>query len=81
MRIKNMTWQCYQVELLIEYALGTVVHQNMYNPLLVLANCMSGSFYLISDLLAQFANLNYEDWFSVAYHFGDMFYRTLAIDK
>ena len=53
----------------------------MYNPLLVLANCLSGSFYLISDLVAQFANLNYEDWFSFAYHFGDMFYRTLAIEK
>ena len=42
---------------------------------------MSGAFYLISDMLGQFANLNYEDWFSFAYYLGDIFYRTVAIDK
>ncbi len=65
----------------MEYVLGTVVAQNMYNPLLILANCMSDLFYLSSDMLGQFANLNYEDWFSFAYILGDIFYRTLAVDK
>ena len=59
MKITAMTWQCYQVELLIEYVIGTVVLQNVNNPVLILANCMSSAFYLASDIMAQFANMNY----------------------
>ncbi len=52
MRITNMTWQCYQVELVIEYAIAAYVMPNTYNPLIILANCMSESFYIVSAILA-----------------------------
>ena len=81
MKITALTWQCYQVELLVEHALGTIVLQNTKNPLTLIANCMSGSFYLISAMMAQFANMNYEDWFSFAYYLGDIFYRVFVVDK
>ena len=81
MRITNMTWQCYQIEKVAEYTLETVVRGNLNNPLVILANCVGESFYITSALVAQFANWNYEDWFSFSYYMGDLFYRMFVIDR
>jgi hypothetical protein len=52
MRITNMTWQCYQVEIVAEYTLKTIVKGNLNNPLVILANCVGESFYIVSALAA-----------------------------
>ena len=56
-----------------------MVIKNLFNPVAILANCGSQSFYLVSALLAQFANYNYNDWFSFSYWMGDLFYRVLVV--
>ena len=58
----------------------TVVATNTYNPVLVLTNCLMEFFYIVSGFAAQFANFNYEDWFSFAYWAGDLFYRFMVAD-
>lgn len=52
MRITNMTWQCYQVELLVEATLKGRVYTNVINPLYLVANCLVESFYITSAVLA-----------------------------
>ena len=52
MRITNMTWQCYQIEIVAEYTLNTIVRGNLNNPLVILANCVGESFYITSALAA-----------------------------
>jgi hypothetical protein len=39
MLITNLTWQCYQVELLVEVTVRSIVKPNLANPILILANC------------------------------------------
>ncbi|TNV83971.1 hypothetical protein FGO68_gene3100 [Halteria grandinella] len=81
MRITNTTWQCYQVELLVEAVVfrGSV-KTNVLNPLYIVINCAAESFYILSALCAQFANLNYQDWFSMSHWAGDLVYRTIVVD-
>lgn len=81
MRVTNMTWQCYQVELLVEAVLlrGSG-RDNIMNPLRLVVNCFAESFYIISAVCAQFANLNYMDWFSMSYWAGDLVYRIIVVD-
>ena len=52
MRITNMTWQCYQVELNMENVYNNQITKNLNNPIAILGNCFSESFYIISALTA-----------------------------
>lgn len=81
MLITNVTWQCYQVELLIEATIKLIVKPNVANPIMILVNCGTQSFYIASALLAQFANFTYADWFSFSYWLGDLTYRFLVVDS
>jgi len=75
-----MTRQCYEVERMVEFTIQTVVSQNVFNPMLILINCGAELFYIVSALTAQFANINYEDWFSFSFWMGDLVYRVLVAD-
>jgi len=55
------------------------VQPNLQAPIHLLYNVASQSFYIASAFLAQFANFNYRDWFSLCYWFGDLFYRVLVV--
>ena len=59
----------------------TTVAYNVENPEMVLVNAAVESFSILSAVAAQFANVNYFDWFSFSYWLGDLFYRFLAVDN
>jgi len=77
--ITNLTFQCYKVSQLISHTLSYQVMLNVNQPIQLLYNVASQSFYITSALLAQFANFNYHDWFSLFYWFGDIFFRILVV--
>ncbi len=80
MLVTNMTWSCYTMWEIAEYTIETTVKNNLFNPVLILVNCFMEFFYIISALVAEFANFNYMDWFSFAYWVGDLLYRIIIVD-
>ncbi len=79
MRMTTLTWQCYNMTVLVEYTLTHQVTDNLLNPIAILYNAAYQFFFIVSDLFAEFSNIIYQDWMSLCYWFGDLLYRTLVI--